>query len=126
MVDGWELMVQIGGVSLPATKHQQFFRLLGDCEGGLSDRKRIAECPQTLHSTAEQTMSYKGRVKNGVVVLPPEVKFSEGAEVEVTPITKPEHGDFTEMLLAVAKRVRGLPRDLAKQHDHYLYGTPTR
>ncbi len=71
-------------------------------------------------------MSYKGKVKNGVVVLPPAAKLSEGDEVEVTPTPKPRGDDFTEMLLAVAKKVRGLPRDLAKHHDHHLYGTPKR
>ena len=44
-----------------------------------------------LPNTAKQAkvsasgMSYKGRVKNGVVVLPPEAKLAEGTEVEVTP-----------------------------------------
>ena len=31
-------------------------------------------------------VSYKGTVKNGVVVLPPEAKLPEGATVEVTPL----------------------------------------
>ena len=30
-------------------------------------------------------MSYTGTVKNGVIVLPPEVKLEEGAQVEVVP-----------------------------------------
>jgi hypothetical protein len=71
-------------------------------------------------------VSYKGKVKNGVVVLPAEAKLSEGAEVEVTPIAQSQGDDFTEMLVSIAKKVRGLPRDLAEQHDHYLYGTPKR
>ena len=72
------------------------------------------------------TMSYKGQVRNGVVVLPPDVKLSEGDEVEVTPIAKSPADDFTDMLVGISKKVRGLPRDLAQQHDHYLYGTPKR
>jgi len=71
-------------------------------------------------------MSYKGTVKNGVVVLPPEAKLPDGVEVEIIPVTKSEADDFTEMLVSVARNVRGLPRDLAEQHDHYLYGTPKR
>ncbi len=71
-------------------------------------------------------MSYKGQVRNGVVVLPPNVNLSEGDEVEVTPVARPSPDDFTDMLVGVAKKVRGLPRDLAQQHDHYLYGTPKR
>ena len=34
-------------------------------------------------------MNYKGTVKNGVVVLPPEVKLPEGAEVNVEPVDLP-------------------------------------
>jgi hypothetical protein len=71
-------------------------------------------------------MSYKGKVTNGVVVLPPEVKLTEGEEVEVTPIPRSAEGDFTEMLTGIAKNVEGLPTDLARQHDHYLYGTPKK
>ncbi|PYJ07454.1 MAG: hypothetical protein DME25_03765 [Verrucomicrobia bacterium] len=62
-------------------------------------------------------MSYKGTVKNGVVVLPPEAKLPDGVEVEIIPVTKSEADDFTEMLVSVARNVRGLPRDL---------GTPKR
>ncbi len=71
-------------------------------------------------------MSYKGKVKNGVVVLPRNAKLANGTEVEVTPVLKPQANDLTDMLVSVAKKVRGLPRDLAAQHDHYLYGTPKR
>ena len=71
-------------------------------------------------------MSYKGKIKNGVVVLPRNAKLANGTEVEVTLISKPQADDFTDMLVNVAKKVRGLPRDLAAQHDHYLYGTPKK
>ena len=74
----------------------------------------------------EKAMSYKGKVKDGVVVLPRHGKLADGTEVEVTPVAKESADDFTDMLVRVAKKVRGLPRDLAAQHDHYLYGTPKR
>jgi len=32
----------------------------------------------------QQVMSYTGKVKNGVVVLPPEIKLPDGIEVQVT------------------------------------------
>jgi hypothetical protein len=32
------------------------------------------------------SVSFKGTVKNGVVVLPPEARLPDGAEVEVTPL----------------------------------------
>jgi hypothetical protein len=71
-------------------------------------------------------MSYKGKVKNGVVVLPPDARLPEGEDVEVTPLGKPAADDFTDTLVRISKQVSGLPRDLAEQHDHYLYGTPKR
>jgi len=71
-------------------------------------------------------MSYRGKIRNGVVVLPPDAKLSEGDVVEVIPVGKSLADDFTDMLIRISKKVRGLPRDLAQQHDHYLYGTPKR
>ncbi len=71
-------------------------------------------------------MRYKGKVKNGVVVLPPDAKLPDGEDVEVTPLAKPPPDDFTDGLIRISKRVSGLPRDLAEQHDHYLYGTAKR
>jgi hypothetical protein len=72
-------------------------------------------------------MSYKGQVKNGVVVLPPGLELKEGTEVEVTPvISKNEVEDFTDALLRIAGRTKNLPADLAKNHDHYLHGLPKK
>ncbi|MGI8966426.1 MAG: hypothetical protein ACR2H1_10125 [Limisphaerales bacterium] len=71
-------------------------------------------------------MSYKVKVKNGVVIISRNAKLANGTEVEITPVAKKPADDFTDMLVSVAKKVRGLPRDLADQHDHYLYGTPKR
>ena len=68
-------------------------------------------------------MSYKGTVKNGRVILPRHAKLPDGTAVEVTPVRTRQADDFTDMLVRVSKKVRGLPRDLAAQHDHYLYGT---
>ena len=71
-------------------------------------------------------VSCTGKVKNGVVILPRNAKLRNGTEVKVTPITGRQDDDFTDMLVSLSKKVRGLPRDLAAQHDHYLYGTPKR
>lgn len=61
-----------------------------------------------------------------MVILPRNAKLPNGTEVKVTPITSRQDDDFTDMLVSLSKKVRGLPRDLAAQHDHYLYGTPKR
>ena len=70
-------------------------------------------------------MSYVGRIKNGVVVLPPGLELKEGTEVELTPvISEQEAEEFTDALLRIATRTKNLPPDLAKNHDHYLHGWP--
>ena len=38
----------------------------------------------------EFAMSYMGKVKNGVVVMPPEAHLPDGTEVEVIPRSPPE------------------------------------
>src|SRR5918996_1492047 len=67
-------------------------------------------------------MTYKGTVKNGVVILPPEVELPEGAEVNVTSLEPPTAEDsFTSLVRALAQP-RDWPDDLAANHDYYLHG----
>jgi hypothetical protein len=72
-------------------------------------------------------MSYTGKVKDGVVMLPPGVQLPDGSEVEVTPLLPAqEAGKFTDELLRIARHTKNLPPDLAKNHDHYLHGLPKK
>jgi len=79
-------------------------------------------------------MTYRGHVKNGVVVLDQPAELPEGAEVDVTVRTEPrtEKDDekpiptLADRLRNVIGTVKGLPRDLAENHDHYLYGVPKK
>ncbi len=79
-------------------------------------------------------MVYRGRVKNGVVVLESAAVLPEGAEVRVEIVSAEsegplldEHGQtLGQKLVKYAGRAVGLPEDAAMQHDHYLYGTPKR
>jgi hypothetical protein len=49
-------------------------------------------------------VSFKGTVKNGVVVLPPEAKLPDGTPVEVTTEQwRPEDDPFVAAVLKVAK-----------------------
>ena len=78
-------------------------------------------------------MVYRGRVKNGVVVLDDGVKLEEGLRVSVrplrrrTPIPKTKKNRIPTLyerfkpLIGIAK---GLPPDLSTKIDHYAYGTP--
>lgn len=72
-------------------------------------------------------MSYTGTVKNGVIVLPPEVKLEEGAQVEVVPRElTPEEDPFLAAVLKLAKPRPHLPKDYALNHGHYNRGEPKK
>lgn len=68
-------------------------------------------------------MTYRGHVKQGVIVLDPPVQLPEGAEVEVRAT---EHASaeatWAEVLRDVIGQADGLPADSSVNHDHYLYG----
>jgi hypothetical protein len=78
-------------------------------------------------------MTYSGKVRNGVVVFDAPVPLAEGAPVNVEAIEpeKPtgaaeEGPTWGEVLKDVIGKAEGLPSDAARNHDHYLYGTPKR
>jgi hypothetical protein len=72
-----------------------------------------------------------GRVRGGTIILEEETILPEGAtvRVEVLPASPPdssESGEATlyERMKLVAGVAKGLPADLAANHDHYLHGRP--
>ena len=75
---------------------------------------------------------YRGRVKDGVVVLDDEVTLVEGAHVLVQLLSEAsdlelldENGEtLAQKMLRFAGRAKGLPSDLARRHDHYLHSAP--
>jgi hypothetical protein len=69
-------------------------------------------------------MSYAGKVKNGVVVLPPGVRLVEGQQVEVVATPTATLLDSLHDAATATARVAasGLPDDLAANHDYYLHG----
>jgi hypothetical protein len=78
-------------------------------------------------------MTYIGTVKKGVVVLPPDAKLPEGAKVMVELRPEKKQSDNGEKGKTLAERYgkfigvcKGLPSDLAEQHDHYIHGTPKK
>jgi len=74
----------------------------------------------------ERKMVYRGIVKNGVVVLDPEVQLPEGSEVRVEPVSPPPRKTLADQLGDLVGSVSDLPPDMAQQHDHYLHGAPKR
>ncbi len=78
-------------------------------------------------------MGYNGHVKNGIVVLDEPVQLPEGAKVRVEilesgeEVLVDENGQtLGQKLLKFAGKAVGLPPDAARNHDHYLYGTPKK
>ena len=72
-------------------------------------------------------VTYKGTVRNGVVVLPPEAKLAEGATVEVIPVEAPEQDPpFLQAILKLAKPRPDWPEDFALNHAHYVKGHPKK
>jgi predicted DNA-binding antitoxin AbrB/MazE fold protein len=67
-------------------------------------------------------MTYKGHVKNGVVVLDEPADLPDGAEVQIE--LAAEEQTLYERLKDVIGIVKGLPPDFAEQHDHYIHGKP--
>ena len=67
-------------------------------------------------------MTYKGHIKNGVVVLDEPVQLAEGSQVLIQPVQTP--APLGELFREVAGQGKDLPPDGSIQHDHYIYGTP--
>jgi hypothetical protein len=72
-------------------------------------------------------MTYRGRFRNGVVVLEGDARLPEGTEVRVEPITNglPAAGEADDPIFRIVDFAvdTGIP-DLATNLDHYLYGHP--
>ena len=72
-------------------------------------------------------MTYRGHVHNGVVVLEEPIVLPEGASVEIDLVDDDkeakESGDtLYEQLAPLVGAAKGLPPDLATNHDLYLHG----
>jgi hypothetical protein len=79
-----------------------------------------------VKSGYEMEVSYKGTVKNGVVVLPAEAHLPEGCEVEVIPLeARNDDPPFLRAILKLAKP-RDWPEDFALNHAHYAKGHPKK
>jgi len=77
-------------------------------------------------------MTWRGRVRGGVIIPDQDAKLDEGSEVTIQPVeaeSSPgpvEECTLAEHLLKFAGVLDGLPADLAQNHDHYIHGTPKK
>jgi len=70
-------------------------------------------------------MEYRGRVKDGVVIFT-EAPPPEGADVRVFLNETLNEPTIWQKLKKYSGAVRGLPRDMAQNHNHYIHGGPRR
>jgi hypothetical protein len=68
-------------------------------------------------------MEYRGRVKDGVVVFT-ETSPPEGSDVRVLVSEAADQPSIWQKLKKYSGVVRGLPKDMARNHDHYIHGGP--
>lgn len=66
-------------------------------------------------------MSFRGHVRNGVVVLDEPADLPEGAGVCVERVGRKTLADRLRNVIGSAP---DLPEDRAENHDHYVHGTP--
>ncbi|MFL5244517.1 MAG: hypothetical protein ACJ8FY_20650 [Gemmataceae bacterium] len=67
-------------------------------------------------------MSFEGHIENGVVVFNEPISLPNGTPVRVE-VTLPGK-TLAERFKNVIGAGVDLPEDMAKNHDHYLHGTP--
>jgi hypothetical protein len=67
-------------------------------------------------------MELEGVVHNGVIVPDDATALAEGTRVCISTAPRP----FGERFAQFKGAIRGLPTDLAEQHDRYRLGTPKR
>ena len=78
-------------------------------------------------------MTYRGTVKNGVVVLEDPKALPEGSTVSVRALKGRKHAGKPHRPKSLYERLKpfigiaeDLPSDFSINHDHYLYGAPKR
>jgi hypothetical protein len=68
-------------------------------------------------------MTYRGHVKQGVIVLNPPAQLPEGTEVEThTSGESSDQATWADVFRDVIGQAAELPADSSVNHDHYLYG----
>ena len=73
----------------------------------------------------QRTMTYRGTVKGGVVVLDGAQLPPDGTVVQVVvdEVPLPTWKDVFQDVIGIAPE---LPEDIAENHDHYIHGTAKR
>ena len=71
-------------------------------------------------------MELNGIVRDGIIVINNGATLPEGTRVRIVIESQEQSKPFGERFKKFRGAARGLPRDLAEQHDHYRLGTAKR
>lgn len=74
-------------------------------------------------------MVYFGKVRHGKIETDPGIRLPEGEIVRIEPVNGAAPApDGSDPLDRIAELVvhDDLPADMAREHDHYIYGMPKR
>ena len=76
-------------------------------------------------------MTYRGQVRHGQVIVDNPIDLPDGTPVHIEIVefarlleTEPNAPTLAERLSTIIGKAEGMPVDAAREHDHYLYGTP--
>lgn len=69
-------------------------------------------------------MTLLGHIENGVIVLDEATTLPDGMRVRVEFLDESSVPTIAERLKNVIGQGKGLPTDLAENHDHYIHGAP--
>ena len=101
---------------------------------GTMPLKKDGGRPVSPRVRREKALTYKGLVKNGVIVLDGPSHLKDGDRVSVRPLRTRANPSrkakrrrtLYDRLKSVVGKAKGLPPDAALNHDHYLYGLPRK
>ena len=75
-------------------------------------------------SQEESTVPHRGYIKNGLVAPDQPFPWPEGTEVIVEAVDSTRGTTLADQFRDVIGSVTDLPEDMARNHDHYVHGTP--
>jgi hypothetical protein len=112
-------------VARPAKKKHVF------AVSGLEDAKLITFLyplsDERKEGIIRVVMKYTGKVRDGVVVLEGSPPLKDGTVVAVEPLEQTSRGsNLGQRLKRFSGSAKGLPQDMARNHDHYLHGRPKK
>jgi hypothetical protein len=68
-----------------------------------------------------------GIVRGGVIVPEGTLALPEGTRVDISAeVATAAPSSLAEAVALFGGKITGLPPDLSRNHDHYLYGTPKK